>query len=61
MTIHTPRLLMPAEFAFLIELALHAPEPNVPPPKARRPRLVVLTAKGAVVTGDGQIRIAESE
>jgi hypothetical protein len=64
MTVHTPRLLTPEEFASLIEVAVRAPEPNVP--AAHLAKLVTLgfvamTAKGPVVTGDGLIRITESE
>jgi hypothetical protein len=64
MTVHTSKLLTPEEFASLIEVAVHAPEPNIP--AAHLAKLVslgfvVLTAKGPVVTGDGLIRITESE
>lgn len=64
MTVHTPRLLTPEEFASLIEVAVTAPEPNIPP--AHLAKLVTLgyvtlTAKGPMVTGDGLIRITESE
>ena len=64
MTVHTPKLLTPEEFASLIEVAVHAPEPNVP--AAHLAKLVTLgfvaiTARGPVVTGDGLIRITESE
>jgi hypothetical protein len=64
MTVHTPKLLTPEEFASLIEVAVYAPEPNVP--AAHLAKLVTLgyvaiTAKGPVVTGDGLIRITESE
>ena len=64
MTVHTPKLLTPEEFASLIEVAVSEAEPNVPP--AHLAKLVTLgyvamTAKGAIVTGDGLIRITESE
>ena len=64
MTVHTPKLLTPEEFASLIELAISSPNPKIPP--AHLAKLVALgfvaeTAKGAVVTGDGLIRITESE
>jgi hypothetical protein len=64
MTVHTPKLLTPEEFASLIEVAVQAPAPNVP--AAHLAKLVTLgfvavTAKGPVVTGDGLIRITESE
>jgi hypothetical protein len=57
-------LLTPEEFASLIEVAVHAPEPNIP--AAHLAKLVslgfvALAAKGPVVTGDGLIRITESE
>ena len=64
MTIHTPRLLTPEEFASLIEVAITSPAPNVP--AAHLAKLIALgyvavTAKGPLVTGDGLIRITESE
>jgi hypothetical protein len=64
MTVHTPRLLTPEEFASLIEVAVSAGAPNIPP--AHLAKLVTLgylavTAKGTIVTGDGLIRITESE
>ena len=64
MTVHTPKLLTPEEFASLIELAVSGGEPNVP--SAHLAKLVALgyvamTATGAIVTGDGLIRITESE
>jgi hypothetical protein len=64
MTVHTPKLLTPEEFASLIEVAVSGGEPNVP--SAHLAKLVALgyvamTAKGAIVTGDGLIRITESE
>jgi hypothetical protein len=64
MTVHTPNLLTPEEFASLIEVAVHAPEPNIP--AAHLAKLISLgyvavTDKGTIVTGDGLIRITESE
>jgi hypothetical protein len=64
MTVHTPKLLTPEEFASLLEVAVAAPEANIPP--AHLAKLVSLgyvamTAKGPMVTGDGLIRITESE
>ncbi len=64
MTVHTPGLLTPEEFASLIEVAIASPSPTVPPPhlaKLISLGYVVVTAKGPVVTGDGLIRITESE
>ena len=64
MTVHAPKLLTPEEFASLIEVAISSPDPNVPASHlARLVTLgyVALTAKGPVVTGDGLIRITESE
>jgi hypothetical protein len=64
MTVHSPKLLTPEEFASLIEVAITAPSPKIPAPHLAR--LVALgfvaeTVKGLVVTGDGLIRITESE
>jgi hypothetical protein len=64
MTIHAPKLLTPEEFASLIEVALAASGSQIPP--AHLAKLVGLgyvleTPKGPVVTGDGLIRITESE
>jgi hypothetical protein len=64
MTLHTPRLLTPEEFASLIELALTTPAPTIP--AAHLSKLVdlgyvSLTQAGPIVTGDGLIRITESE
>jgi len=64
MTVHTPKLLTPEELASLLEVAVAAPEANIPP--AHLAKLVSLgyvatTAKGPMVTGDGLIRITESE
>jgi hypothetical protein len=64
MTVHAPRLLTPEEFASLIEVAVTLPNPNIP--AAHLTKLLNLgyvteTAKGLVVTGDGLIRLTESE
>ena len=64
MTVHTPKLLTPEEFASLIEIAVTTPDPSVPAvhlAKLVALGYVALTAKGPLVTGDGLIRITESE
>ena len=64
MTVHAPKLLTPEEFASLIEVAVSSPNPHIPAPHLARLialGYVVVTAKGPVVTGDGLIRITESE
>lgn len=64
MTVHAPKLLTPEEFASLIEVAISSPSPNIPAPhlaKLVTLGYVVVTDKGPVVTGDGLIRITESE
>jgi hypothetical protein len=64
MTVHAPKLLTPEELASLIEIAVTAPNPGIPAPHlARLVALgyVTVTAKGLMVTGDGLIRITESE
>jgi len=64
MTVHTPKLLTPEEFASLIEIAITSPNPTVPAlhlAKLINLGFVIVTAKGPVVTGDGLIRITESE
>jgi hypothetical protein len=64
MTVHTPKLLTPEEFASLIEVAVTAPDANIPPThlaKLTALGYVAMTAKGQMVTGDGLIRITESE
>jgi len=64
MTVHAPKLLTPEEFASLIEVAVSAPDPNVSAPhlaKLVSLGFVAITARGPVVTGDGLIRITESE
>jgi hypothetical protein len=64
MTVHAPKLLTPEEFASLIEIAVTAPDANIP--SAHLLKLIALgyvisTANGPVVSGDGLIRITESE
>jgi hypothetical protein len=64
MTVHAPKLLTPEEFASLIEVAVSSPNPNIPAlhlAKLITLGYVVVTAKGPVVSGDGLIRITESE
>jgi hypothetical protein len=64
MTIHAPKLLTPEEFASLVEVAITAPAAEIS--RAHLAKLVALgyvaeSAKGPIVTGDGLIRITESE
>ena len=64
MTVHAPRLLTPEEFASLIEIAIAADNPSVPSQhlsKLISLGYVIVTSKGPLVTGDGLIRITESE
>jgi hypothetical protein len=64
MTVHAPKLLTPEEFASLIEIAITSPGPTIPAlhlTKLIGLGYVIETAKGPVVTGDGLIRITESE
>ena len=64
MTVHAPKLLTPEEFASLIEVAVSSPDPKIPTPhltKLVALGYVLVTARGPVVTGDGLIRITESE
>jgi hypothetical protein len=64
MTVHAPKLLTPEEFASLIEVAITSPNPNIPAShlaKLVNLGYVTVIAKGPVVTGDGLIRITESE
>jgi hypothetical protein len=64
MTIHTPGLLTPEEFASLIDVAVTSPDASIPAlhlAKLIALGYVAVTGKGAVVTGDGLIRITESE
>jgi hypothetical protein len=64
MTVHTPKLLTPEEFASLLEVAVSGPEASVPAShlgKLVSLGYVALTDEGPIVTGDGLIRITESE
>jgi hypothetical protein len=64
MTVHAPKLLTPEEFASLIEIAITSPSPTVPAlhlAKLIGLGYVIATANGPVITGDGLIRITESE
>ncbi|HEY6903064.1 MAG TPA: hypothetical protein VI216_02065 [Candidatus Acidoferrales bacterium] len=64
MTVRASRLLTPEEFASLIEIAITSPTPSVPAPhlaKLINLGYVIATPKGPLVTGDGLIRITESE
>lgn len=64
MTVHSPRLLTPEEFASLLEIAVASDNPTIPPQhlsKLITLNYVIETTKGIVVTGDGLIRITESE
>jgi hypothetical protein len=64
MTVHAPKLLTPEEFASLIEIAITSPSPTVPAlhlTKLIGLGYVIVTARGHIVTGDGLIRITESE
>jgi hypothetical protein len=63
-TVHTPNLLTPEEFASLIEIAVSGPDPSVPDAhlsKLMALGFVAITDQGPVVTGDGLLRITESE
>ena len=64
MSAHTPKLLTPDEFASLLEIAVGESQAGVP--AGHLNKLVTLgyvavTDKGPFVTGDGLIRITESE
>jgi hypothetical protein len=64
MTVHSPKLLTPEEFASLIEIAIASDNPSVPPhhmSKLISLGYVLETAEGPRVSGDGLIRITESE
>ena len=64
MTLHAPKLLTPEEFASLIEVAVTSPNAMIPThhlAKLVTLGYVAVTAKGLLVTGDGLIRITESE
>jgi len=64
MTVDSSKLLTPEEFASLIEIAVTSPDPHIP--QSHMTKLVALgyvalTANGPVVTGDGLLRMTESE
>jgi len=64
MTVHTPKLLTPEEFASLLEVAVGGPEASIPASHLKKLvtlGYVALTDEGPIVTGDGLIRITESE
>ena len=64
MTVHASRLLTPEEFASLLEVAVAAPHAQILAThlsKLVRLGYVVLTDRGPIVTGDGLVRITESE
>jgi hypothetical protein len=64
MTVHAPKLLTPEEFASLIEIAIASDNPTVPPhhmSKLISLGYILETAAGPRVTGDGLVRITESE
>ena len=63
MTVHTPKLLTPEEFASLLEVAVSGPEASIP--ASHLSKLVVLgyvmvNNDGPIVTGDGLIRRSTS-
>lgn len=66
MTVHAPKLLTPEEFASLLEVAVSGPDAEVSIPASHLNRLVTLgyvalRDQRPVVTGDGLVRITESE
>jgi len=64
MTVHTPKLLTPEEFTSLLEVAVSGPEATIPAShltKLIALGYVVLTDDAPIVTGDGLVRITESE
>jgi hypothetical protein len=64
MTVYASGLLTPEEFASLLEIAITSPSAKVPAhhmAKLISMGYVVATANGALVTGDGLMRITESE
>jgi hypothetical protein len=64
MTVHAPKLLTPEEFASLLEVAVSGPEASIPAShlgKLVALGYVLVNDGGPVVTGDGLIRITESE
>ncbi|HLG84320.1 MAG TPA: hypothetical protein VKY22_25205 [Bradyrhizobium sp.] len=64
MTVHTPKLLTPEEFASLLEVAVGGSQASIPAShltKLVTLGYVVVNDGGPIVTGDGLIRITESE
>jgi hypothetical protein len=64
MTVHAPRLLTSEEFASLLEVAVSGPEANIPASHLNKLvtlGYVALRDQGPIVTGDGLVRITESE
>jgi hypothetical protein len=64
MTVHTPKLLTPEEFTSLLEVAVGGPEASIPTGHLNKLvalGYVVVNDQGPIVTGDGLIRITESE
>jgi len=64
MTVHAPKLLTPEEFASLLEVAVGGPEASIPTTHLSNLvalGYIVVDDKGPMVTGDGLIRITESE
>jgi hypothetical protein len=66
MTVHAPKLLTPEEFASLLEVAVSGPEQSINIPASHLSRLVALgyvalREQRPIVTGDGLVRITESE
>jgi hypothetical protein len=64
MTVHTPKLLTPEEFASLLEVAVSGPEASIPASHLNKLVLlgyVALRDGSPIVTGDGLVRITESE
>jgi hypothetical protein len=64
MTAPTPPPLTPEEFASLLNLAFETPSPTIPAihlAKLAAHHYVAITSRGPVVTGDGLLRITESD
>jgi hypothetical protein len=63
MTVPTPPLLTLEEFASLLHLAFETPSATIPAihlAKLAAHRYVAITPRGPVITGDGLLRITES-
>lgn len=64
MTAHTPKLLTPEEFASLLEIAVSGPQTSILATHLNKLvalGYVALGDAGPIVTGDGLVRITESE